>query len=65
MSELRKNSALPLENQKALADRLFPVTRPSDEEDVELRNIPPEQRRLHTETADLTGVVATPVYGER
>jgi Protein of unknown function DUF262 len=43
-----------MENQKALADRLFPVTHPSDEDDVALRNIPPEQRRLHTETADLT-----------
>lgn len=38
-----------------MADRLFPVAPPvSDDEDVELRNIPPEQRRLHTETADLT-----------
>ena len=53
MSALR-NHDLPVENQKDLADRLFPVTRPSEEEDVELRNIPPEQRRLHTETADLT-----------
>jgi hypothetical protein len=43
-----------MENQKALADRLFPITRPTDGEDVELSNIPPEQRRLHTETADLT-----------
>lgn len=40
------------ETQKALADRLFPVV--PDEEEVELKNIPPEQRRLHTETADLT-----------
>jgi hypothetical protein len=38
-----------VETQKALADRLFPVQRPSEDEDVELRNIPPEQRRLHTE----------------
>jgi hypothetical protein len=43
-----------MENQKALADRLFPITHSSGEEEVELRNIPPEQRRLHTETADLT-----------
>lgn len=42
------------ENQKALADKLFPIVAPTDEDDVELRNIPPEQRRLHTETADLT-----------
>lgn len=40
------------ETQKALADRLFPVKILM--EDVELKNIPPEQRRLHTETADLT-----------
>jgi uncharacterized protein with ParB-like and HNH nuclease domain len=40
------------ETQKQLADRLFPVVYEQDE--VELRNIPPEQRRLHTETADLT-----------
>jgi hypothetical protein len=40
------------ENQRTLADRLFPVI--IDTEDVELHNIPPEQRRLHTETADLT-----------
>lgn len=38
--------------QKALADRLFPSIKPPEE--LELRNIPPEQRRLHTETADLT-----------
>jgi hypothetical protein len=43
-----------MENQKALADRLFPVTKADEDNDVELRNIPPEQRRLHTETADLT-----------
>lgn len=35
-----------------LADRLFPVI--ESKEEVEVRNIPPEQRRLHTETADLT-----------
>ncbi len=35
-----------------LADRLFPIV--VDDEDAEVRNIPPEQRRLHTETADLT-----------
>ncbi len=40
------------ENQRTLADRLFPVV--VDEEEVELKNIPPEQRRLQTETADLT-----------
>ncbi len=39
-------------SQKTLADRLFPVVVPSEE--LELRNIPPEQRRLHTETSDLT-----------
>ena len=39
-------------SQKALADKLFPVV--ADAEEVELRNVPPEQRRLHTETADLT-----------
>lgn len=35
-----------------LADRLFPIK--AAEEDDEIRNIPPEQRRLHTEAADLT-----------
>lgn len=40
------------ETQRALADRLFPELRPTEE--LEIRNIPPEQRRLHTETADLT-----------
>lgn len=40
------------ETQKALADRLFPVV--VEDEEIELKNIPPEQRRLHTETADLT-----------
>ncbi|WP_435655091.1 GmrSD restriction endonuclease domain-containing protein [Brucella pituitosa] len=38
---------------QALADKLFPVAA-AQEDDAELRNIPPEQRRLHTETADLT-----------
>ena len=41
-----------IESQRTLADRLFPVV--VEVEDMELRNIPPEQRRLHTETADLT-----------
>lgn len=40
------------ETQKALADRLFPVI--EEPEEVELKDVPPEQRRLHTETADLT-----------
>ena len=39
--------------QQALADRLFPVLPPA-QDDIELKNIPPEQRRLHTDTADLT-----------
>jgi hypothetical protein len=39
--------------QKDLADRLFPVL-PAPEDDIELKNIPPEQRRLHTDSADLT-----------
>src|SRR4051812_5759464 len=39
-------------NQKALADRLFPKIEQLEE--VELKNVPPEQRRLHTESADLT-----------
>ncbi len=43
-----------METQKALADRLFPAAREYSDEEVEVRNIPPEQRRLHTETADLT-----------
>ena len=43
-----------VETQKALADRLFPAIQPSSDDDIELKNIPPEQRRLHTETADLT-----------
>jgi hypothetical protein len=38
---------------QSLADKLFPIT-PVQEDDAEVRNIPPEQRRLHTETADLT-----------
>lgn len=41
-----------IDNQRELADRLFPKI--ADDEEVELKNIPPEQRRLHTETADLT-----------
>ncbi|MCR5874221.1 DUF262 domain-containing protein [Phenylobacterium sp. J426] len=41
-----------VENQRTLADRLFPIVQEEDE--LELRNVPPEQRRLHTETADLT-----------
>src|SRR4051812_9929638 len=40
------------ENQRTIADRLFPIQGPDP--DIELRNVPPEQRRLHTETADLT-----------
>lgn len=41
-----------METQKSLADKLFPIVEEQDE--VELKNVPPEQRRLHTETADLT-----------
>jgi len=41
-----------METQKSLADKLFPIVK--EQEEVELKNIPPEQRRLHTETADLT-----------
>ncbi|MBS7792601.1 DUF262 domain-containing protein [Roseococcus sp. SDR] len=37
--------------QQKLADKLFPI---SKEEDIEVHNIPPEQRRLHTEAADYT-----------
>jgi Uncharacterized conserved protein len=43
-----------MDPQKALADKLFPVTKVDDDAEYELRNIPPEQRRLHTETADMT-----------
>ena len=43
-----------MENQKTLVDRLFPVSKKDEVSDVELRNIPPEQRRLHTETAELS-----------
>lgn len=43
-----------MESQKALADRLFPIKKIEEDEELELRNVPPEQRRLHTETADLT-----------
>lgn len=39
-------------NQRELADRLFPVK--SHEETEEYLNIPPEQRRLQTETYDFT-----------
>lgn len=42
------------ESQRELADRLFPIRKASEEDDTELRNIPPEQRRLHTETSDMT-----------
>lgn len=38
---------------QVLADKLFPVVAEQPDE-AEVRNIPPEQRRLHTETADLT-----------
>lgn len=41
-----------IDTQRTLADRLFPIV--PEVEDIELHNIPPEQRRLHTETADLT-----------
>jgi hypothetical protein len=41
-----------VETQKSLADKLFPIVKEAEE--IELKNIPPEQRRLHTETADLT-----------
>ncbi|MGJ5150984.1 DUF262 domain-containing protein [Bradyrhizobium sp. HKCCYLR1023] len=41
-----------METQKSLADKLFPIIK--DAEELELKNVPPEQRRLHTETADLT-----------
>lgn len=40
------------EEIKNLADQLFPITVDSDEPEV--KNIPPQQRRLHTETADYT-----------
>jgi len=43
-----------MESQRTLADRLFPVGKSEASSEVELRNVPPEQRRLHTETADLT-----------
>ncbi|WP_199231435.1 DUF262 domain-containing protein [Falsiroseomonas bella] len=42
-----------LKSQKQIADVLFPVSKHDDDE-PEVRNIPPEQRRLHTETADYT-----------
>lgn len=38
--------------QKSLADRLFPVR--SEQDRPEILNVPPEQRRLHTETYDFT-----------
>jgi hypothetical protein len=41
--------------QKALADRLFPSIEPQEE--IELRNVPPEQRRLHT-VSSLHGYMA-------
>lgn len=41
------------DEQRQLADRLFPIVVDPDNE-IELKNIPPEQRQLHTETADLT-----------
>ena len=40
-------------NAKKLADQLFPIKASSDEES-ELLNIPPDQRRLHTETYDFS-----------
>jgi hypothetical protein len=41
-----------MSDQKSIADRIFPEV--NDAEETEIRNIPPEQRRLHTETSDLT-----------
>jgi hypothetical protein len=41
------------EEQKKLADKLFPKIRRHDAE-LELLNVPPEKRRLHTETSDYT-----------
>src|ERR1700722_7147368 len=52
--KIRVNQVCNMETQKALADRLFPVIAPLEADELELKNIPPEQRRLHTETADLT-----------
>lgn len=40
------------EEVKKLADQLFPIVKGEDE--LEVKNIPPQQRRLHTETADYT-----------
>jgi len=40
------------EEMKKLADELFPEAKDGDEPEV--KNIPPQQRRLHTETADYT-----------
>jgi uncharacterized protein with ParB-like and HNH nuclease domain len=40
------------EETKKLADQLFPKAK--DEDELEVKNIPPQQRRLHTETADYT-----------
>lgn len=37
---------------KKLADQLFPNIR--DDDEPEIKNIPPQQRRLHTETSDYT-----------
>lgn len=37
---------------KKLADQLFPEAR--EDEEPEVKNIPPQQRKLHTETADYT-----------
>ena len=37
---------------KSLADRLFPVKTPLD--DLDVKDIPPEKRRLQTETYDFT-----------
>jgi len=37
---------------KSLADKLFPIT--SDLDDLGILEIPPEKRKLHTETYDFT-----------
>lgn len=58
----------PTNNSKAIADRLFPIRK----EEIEIKDIPLEERRLHTETYDFsistinnylnTGIIVIPQF---
>lgn len=42
---------MSVNDAKKLADKLFPIF---DDDDISIVDIPPEQRRLHTETYDFS-----------